>query len=175
MLESWRLVLRDGFLPGWSSDVLEKAIVLLEADSPKIVQGSTTTPPPLMCMQDWAVEACDIVAFCSTPDCLEATVGQAEEGFARACFETDSRLGEPAACRWFLRFFDDTPRAEVFRLLIEEFKLELSKRISLPADLKSAVDRDPNDTVLRRACFDWLLENGADAQHASQESGWANG
>ena len=60
------------------------------------------------------------------------TVGEVEEFFARICFEADQRLGEPAACRWFLNWFDDTPRAEMRREMLAEIELALADR--LPVD-----------------------------------------
>jgi hypothetical protein len=46
----------------------------------------------------------------------------------RVCFETDNRLGEPAACRWFLNWFDDTPWAELKKLLLPEIEREIARR-----------------------------------------------
>jgi hypothetical protein len=60
------------------------------------------------------------------------TVGEVEEFFARACFDADQRLGEPAACRWFLNWFDDTPRNRMRHELLEEIELELNKRKEQP-------------------------------------------
>jgi hypothetical protein len=54
------------------------------------------------------------------------TVAEVEEFFARACFETDQRLGEPAACRWFLNWYDETPREEMRRQLLAEVNRSLA-------------------------------------------------
>lgn len=43
--------------------------------------------------------------------CGISTVGDVEEFFARVCHEADERLKEVAGCRWFLNWYDDTPRA----------------------------------------------------------------
>lgn len=51
------------------------------------------------------------------------TIAEVEEGFARACFEADQILGEPAACRWLLNWYDDTPREEMRRELLGELNL----------------------------------------------------
>jgi hypothetical protein len=50
--------------------------------------------------------------------------------FARASFEADQRLGELAGCRWFLNWFDETPRAEMRRLLLAEVNRALAQRLS---------------------------------------------
>ncbi len=127
-MESWRLVWRDGFVPVISTPGLEALRTALQDDDPRLTQGSTTTPPPLMSVQDWPVEAACALGFCGWQgDGLE-TVGQVEEYFARVCFEADQRLGEPAASRWFLNWFDDTPRDEMRRELLAEVELALAER-----------------------------------------------
>lgn len=173
-MESWRIVLRDGFIWQWSDDILRQALVLLDADSPKLTQGSTTTPPPLMVVQDWQVEACDLIAFCSTPNIFDGTVGEAEEGFARAVFTSDQTLGEPGASRWFLNAWDDYPRGEIFEEVAKEIRQELQRRVGLAPELKDALNRNPKDTVLKRACYDWVLENGGSPYDALRESGWSH-
>ena len=132
-MESWRLVWRDGFVPVLSTAGLESLRDALRGDDPRLTQGSTTTPPPLMCVQDWPVEAACALGFCGWQgDDLE-TVGEVEEFFARVCFEADQRLGEPAACRWFLNWFDDTPRDEMRRELLAEVEKALADRMPLNA------------------------------------------
>ena len=44
------------------------------------------------------------------------------------CFAIDQRLGEPAGCRWFLNWFDETPRDEMRRLLLAEVARALTER-----------------------------------------------
>ena len=131
IMESWRLVWRDGFVPVISTSGLESLRDALKSDDPRLTQGSTTTPPPLMCVQDWPVEAACALGYCGWQgDDLE-TVGQVEEFFARMCFEADQRLGEPAACRWFLNWFDDTPRHEMRRELLVEVERALAERLPI--------------------------------------------
>jgi hypothetical protein len=124
-MESWRLVWRDGFAPGFSAAGLVALRDALAADDPRLVQGSTSVPPPLTAVQDWPVEAACAVGFCGWLGEDLVSVGQVEESFARACFECDRRMGEPAACRWFLNWFDDTPRDEMRRELLAEVELAL--------------------------------------------------
>jgi hypothetical protein len=134
-MESWRLVWRDGFSPGISTPALKALELALARNDTRIVQGATTTPPPLMCVQDWPVEAACALGFCGWQGEGLQTVGEVEEYFARQCFDADNRLGEPAACRWFLNWFDDTPRIEVFCELLKEIQLELVSRNEQPAIL----------------------------------------
>lgn len=128
-MESWRLVWRNSFakfLPLTGLHAVKRA---LETDDPKLIQGSTSTPPPLNCVQDWPVEAACALGFCGWHDGTgNDTVGEVEAFFAKACFDADQRLGEPAACRWFLNWFDDTPRPEMRRELLAEVELAIDER-----------------------------------------------
>lgn len=132
-MESWRLVWRDGFAPVLSAEGLAALADALRADDPRLIQGSTSAPPPLMAVQDWPVEAACALGFCGWQGEDLDTVGQVEEFFARACFEADQRLGEPAACRWFLNWFDDTPRDEMRRELRAEVEKAIAERETLGA------------------------------------------
>jgi hypothetical protein len=127
-MESWRGVWRDGFAPVLSTEALEKLRDALAADDPRLTQGSTTTPPPLMVVQNWPCEAACAVGFCGWQGEDLETVGAVEEFFARACFEADQRLGEPAACRHFLNWFDDTPRDRVLPELLAEVERAIGAR-----------------------------------------------
>lgn len=127
-MESWRTVWREGFAPVLTLTGLEALRDALTGDDPRLVQGSTTTPPPLMCVQDWPVEAACALGFCGWQGEHLTTVGDVEEYFARCCFEADQRLGEAAACRWFLNWFDDTPRDEMRKELLAEVERAIEER-----------------------------------------------
>lgn len=127
-MEAWRRVWRDGIASVLSSDGLHELLQALKKDDPRLIQGATTVPPPLMCVQDYEVEAADAIVFCFwMGDGLE-TVGECEEAFARTCFECDQRLGEPAGCRHWLNYWDEAPRKAAFDSLIPEVERELTRR-----------------------------------------------
>ena len=129
-MESWRKVWREGVAPLLSRNALEALQHGLQADDARLIQGATTTPPPLQCVQEWPVEAACALGYCGWQgDGLE-TVAEVEEFFARMCFEIDQQMGEPAACRWFLNWFDDTPRQEMRRELLVEVQRTLAERLS---------------------------------------------
>lgn len=128
-MESWRNVWRNGFAPVMSTAALEALRDALRGDDARLIQGATTTPPPLMCVQDWPVERADALAYAGWQAEGCDTVGEAEQYFANCCFEADQRLGEPAACRWFLNWYDDTPRPEMRRELLAEVELALKGRV----------------------------------------------
>jgi hypothetical protein len=119
-MESWRKVWREGMAPQLSVAALTALQRALQTDDPRLLQGATTSPPPLECVRDWPVEAACVLGFCGWQGEGLESVAEVEEFFARACFEADQRLGEPAACRWFLNWFDDTPRDEARRELLAE-------------------------------------------------------
>src|SRR5262245_41691430 len=139
-MESWRKVWRDGVEPLLTTEGLSALAQALRSDDGRLVQGATTTPPPLMCVQDWPCEAACALGYCGwVGDGLE-TVGEVEEFFARMCFEIDQRLGEPAACRWFLNWYDETPRDDMRELLLAEVHRSLAQRRS--ADDGEAAEAD---------------------------------
>jgi hypothetical protein len=129
-MDTWRKVWREGLAPQLSTRGLEALRRALLLDDARLLQGATTAPPPLQCVQDWPVEATCVIGYCSWQgDGLE-TVAEIEEAFARACFETDQRLGEPAASRWFLNWYDDAPREEMRAQLLAEVNRILAARLA---------------------------------------------
>ena len=127
-MESWRKVWREGVEPLVSTEGLEALRQALVSDDARLLQGATTTPPPLMCVQEWPVEAACAVGFCGWQGDRLETVGQVEEFFARLCYDADRRLGEQAACRYFLNWFDDASREDMRRDLLAEVELALDER-----------------------------------------------
>lgn len=127
-MEAWRKVWREGVVPLLSTESLIVLSKGLREDDPRIIQGVTTTPPPLQCTQDWPVEASCPLSYCGWQGDGLVTVGEVEMYFAKMCYEIDQRLGEPAGCRHALNWIDETPRAEMRRLLLEEVDRELKVR-----------------------------------------------
>jgi hypothetical protein len=122
-MKTWREVWRQGVLPGLTERQLQTLRAALESDDPRLLQGATTTPPPLQCVQDWPAEAVCLLGFCAVDDLGgfgEATVGDVGEAFSRLCCDVDIRLDEPAGVRWLLNWYDETPRAEMRRELLAE-------------------------------------------------------
>jgi hypothetical protein len=139
-MESWRKVWREGFAPVLSTAGLQALRKALTADDTRLIQGSTSSPPPLMCVQDWPVEAACALGFCAWQGEGLETVAEVEEFFARTCYEADQRLGEPAVCRYFLNWFDDTPRPQMRKLLLEEVNQTLAERF--PIDEETPVQKN---------------------------------
>src|SRR5262245_16388128 len=131
-METWRKVWREGLTPLLSTPGLEALRRALVTDDGRLLQGTTTTPPPLPLVQDWPVEGACAVTYCGWQGDGLDTVAEAEEFFARVCYDVDQRLGEPAACRWFLNWFDETPRDDMRRQLLAEVNRALARRQAGP-------------------------------------------
>jgi hypothetical protein len=129
MIESWRKVWREGISPLLSIKSLECLQIAIATDDSRLIQGATTTPPPLQCVQDWNVEAACAISYCGWQGEGLETVAEVEEFFARMCFEIDQRMGEPASCRWFLNWVDYTPRHTMRHELLEEVLRSLAERL----------------------------------------------
>ncbi|VTS05427.1 hypothetical protein [Tuwongella immobilis] len=145
-MESWKLVWRKGFAPCLSTTGLMALREALIQDDHRLTQGTTTTPPPMMCVSEWPVEGACALGYCGWQGEGLTTVTEVEEFFARTCYEADVRMGEPAGCRYFLNWFDDTPRAEMLRDLLEEVERTLSERITgepNPDAVKSSTTTEP--------------------------------
>jgi hypothetical protein len=127
-MEAWRKVWREGLVPLLSTKGLEALKRGLLRDDARLTQGATTTPPPMQCVLDWPVEGACVVGYCAWQGDGMETVGEVEETFARVCFEADQRLGEPAAVRYFLNWYDDTPRDEMRKQLLAEVERALADR-----------------------------------------------
>jgi hypothetical protein len=126
-MEHWRHVWRAaaGLI---STAGLEALAGALASDDPALLQGQTCEPPPLACVQDWRVSAACALAYCGwAGDGLEK-VEEVERYFARTCSAIDNALGEVAGCRWFLNWWDETPRAEARHALLSEVEKELGDR-----------------------------------------------
>lgn len=146
-MDSWRKVWREGLAPLISTEGLEALRTALASDDARLLQGATTTPPPLQCVQDWPVEAACALGFCGWQGEGLESVAEVEEYFARLCFEVDQRLGEPAACRWFLNWFDETPRDEMRRQLLTEVQRTLAHRRAGAAEDAADLDEANDETA----------------------------
>jgi hypothetical protein len=127
-MTAWQKIFREAIAPQLSTRALVALKKALAVDDPALIQGATTEPPPLSAVQDWPVEAACAVAFAGWQGEGLATVGEVEDFFARICFGADQALGEPAGCRWFLNWFDETPRDHMRQELLAEINLALTSR-----------------------------------------------
>jgi hypothetical protein len=92
------------------------------------LQGTTCYPPLLDELKDQAVQATCVLGYCGWQGEGLHTVGQLDEFFQKLCDAADQNFPEPAACRFFLNWYDDTPRDEMRRELFVEVALALRER-----------------------------------------------
>jgi len=81
-----------------------------------------------MCVRDWPTEAACALGFCGWIGEGLVSVGDVEEFFANACWQADRLLGETAACRFFLHFFDENPRQQMIAELLPEVESAIRQR-----------------------------------------------
>jgi len=128
-MNTWQKVWREGLAPRLSTAGLHALRRALVADDDRLLQGETTAPPYLESLQDEAVAAACAVGFCAWQGGEGLfTVAQVNAQFERICWGADVALREPAACRVFLHWFDQTPRKEMRRQLLEEVNRTLDER-----------------------------------------------
>lgn len=130
----WQWAWREGFAPLLTTHQLEVLAQALETDDPRLVQRATVEPVPFRGCLDWPPRAACAVSLTGWLGDGLRTVGEVESYFAQLCLQADERLGKEAECRFFLRWFDDAPRGEVFPLLLEEVQRELGRRASEQED-----------------------------------------
>lgn len=125
-MEPWKRVWRNAVSKLISLQGLEALRHALIVDDSRLLQGATTSPPPLQAVQNWPVEAACVIGYCGWQSEHLESVADVEEYFAQKCFDIDNMLNEYAGCRWFLNWFDETPRNEMRHLLLEEVELTIN-------------------------------------------------
>jgi hypothetical protein len=123
----WLIVWRKGLLPQFSDSHLRRLLEALERDDPRLLQGATTCPPPLMAVQDWPCEGGCALALPLVEVWGVDTVGEIEEKWARLAYQCGQLVGEEAAVRHFLNHFDSVPREQLRRELAEEVRRALAE------------------------------------------------
>lgn len=127
-MESWRKTFREGIAPQLSTAGMQALATALQTDDARLLQGTTTSPPALQAVYGWSLEGADAIGYCGWHGDGLSTVAEAEEFFGKVCYECDQVIGEPAACRWWLNWYDDTTRNEMRRELLPEVLRVLGQR-----------------------------------------------
>jgi hypothetical protein len=124
-MEIWRKVWREAVAPLLSLEAIAALAGGLARDDARLLQGQTAAGYP----EEAPCRAACALGYCGWQgDGLE-TVAEVEEFFGQLCARINERYQEdPAACRWFLNWFDETPREEMRQELLAEVRLELERR-----------------------------------------------
>ena len=126
----WRRVWRDGFLQALSRQGLMTLKEALLHDDRRLLQGAACFPMPTVAGRDREVRGACALGWCGWRGEGLKTIGQVEAYVERLCLDADAALQEPAACRYFLNWYDDTPRAQMRRELLAEVKRALQSQAS---------------------------------------------
>jgi hypothetical protein len=132
-MEKWRRVWREGLAPHLSRAGLLALLKALIHDDPRLVQGVITTPPSIDALRERRACGSCAISYCGWVGENLRTVGEIESYFHRVCDAAAIAFHEPAACRYFLNWYDETPRDEMRRELLGEVKLALRRPASLAA------------------------------------------
>lgn len=100
----------------------------LERNDSRLLQGATCEPAPMeWYFGDEVERACGVCwGLWQVRKCYR--VGELDNAFRATLFAADQLLAEPAATRFFVNWFDETPRSIVFPALALEVRAELARR-----------------------------------------------
>lgn len=127
-MSHWQRIWRFGIAPLLSAEGLAALAAALREDDPRLVQGSTTEPIPVPLNAECPVEGGCAIGFSLWQGHGLQRVGQLHLAFRRLCRSADDLLDEPLATAAFIRWFDETPRDEVRRLLLAELEDQPTRR-----------------------------------------------
>lgn len=127
-MEKWRHIWRSGFAPQLSLEGLRALATALRDDDSRLLQGTTCYPPALTELKDRPVQACCALSFCGWQGDGLNHVGEIDAFFQKLCDAVDLNFREPAACRFYLQWYDEAPRDEMRRELLPEVEMELKRR-----------------------------------------------
>jgi hypothetical protein len=103
-MESWRMVWREGLAPVLSTSGIESLWQALRNNDPRLTQGSTTTPPPLLSLADCPCDGADAIGWCGWQGERLEPLARSRSSSPAPVLKSIGRLGEPAAYRWFLNW-----------------------------------------------------------------------
>jgi len=123
---TWQHVWRFGLAPQFSRSALASLRAALLHDDCRLLQGRTMNPSPASGLGAAPVEAACAIGWSGWQGEGRDTVAEVEAYFERVCSRADEALGEPAACRHFLDWFDSTPRRVMRLCLLVEVNRSLA-------------------------------------------------
>jgi hypothetical protein len=100
----------------------------LDLNDPRLLQGDTVSPLPLHPHACRPVQGAWPIAFAGWKCEGLLIVADLEEFFARVIFRARERLGDPTGGRYFLNWWDDSPRDEARRAPLAEVRRGLAVR-----------------------------------------------
>mgnify|MGYP001559826197 CR=1 FL=1 len=124
-MENWVETWRKGIAPLLSDKSLDVLLTALVKDDQCLIQGQITSRMlPIL-----PVEAACAIGYVGWKGEGLKRVGEVNDFFGQICFQADELLNETCGgVRWFLSWFDDTPRDEMRLRLIPEIQREQARR-----------------------------------------------
>jgi hypothetical protein len=92
-VENWRRILREGLLRALTEEELQALRRGLADEDPALLQGMMTLPPPLECVNDWAVEGADLLTRWT------ADASLADRGCPNSAAAPSTRVKKGTCCR----------------------------------------------------------------------------
>jgi hypothetical protein len=124
---SWRTVFHRGIVPHLPpAALLDLRDALSIGDPAAMLQGATTSPPPLLPLYNFPVTAANPLVYAVMRAPGLKTVREADEAFTRFCRHVESTLDE-AATRIFFDFWHDTPLETAREELLDEVEVALAE------------------------------------------------
>ncbi len=138
-METWQMVWRQGIAPHLRDAGLLALRAALAADDKALIQNATTFPPPLKQLENEPAEKVCALGLALRADHGLYTVGDVLDAFAVLVEVVDETLGEPAAIRYWLSWYDSADRDVMRRELLAEVNRTLAGRgILTPAESPAA-------------------------------------
>jgi hypothetical protein len=130
MTEAARKVWREGFVPLLSTAALLALQAGLRRRDPRITQGATTIPRPILKNASKPVQAACPVAYAAwqASPCTHMRVAQLEEHWITLVNHAAEILGNPQATSYFFTWVDGATRDELFFHLLLEVQIALTAR-----------------------------------------------
>lgn len=123
-MEKWRQVWRDGLAPQLPLAGLRALLVALREDDPRLIQGVSYQPPASFSRGDEAVSGACAICFAGWRNGI-GTVDEICDFFTEICEVSDAKYQEPVLSRYFINWFDATPREVMRREMIPEVELAI--------------------------------------------------
>ena len=121
---------QEGIQPSISSTALRSLLEALERDDERLLQGASTSPPPLYPCDSWPCEASCPVCWLLWEGSQEMSVKEVCEFLGNIASHCEDALQEVGAIRHFMNWWDENPRELVRAKLSAWIAADLAARSS---------------------------------------------
>ena len=131
-IQAWQKCWREGFAPLLSDEGLVELAKALRENDQKLIQGTT-------CITADGHRKGDVIGACAISyagwkgDELTGW-DEVEAFFSRCCWKVDQTFGMMGDCRYFLNWFDETPRDQMIEEFLDEIQKTIEKRLTVSCE-----------------------------------------